>query len=145
MSEKRKLVSNLLKQNCYILDFRPPYDEKKDYLQDKYTELVENADWNGITFQFVEKDYPITAEYVQSFLAGSDYRLDYANSVGLPARGINLGDVTNIMEILSKDTTELSQLNKDYLAKCEQILKNQREKKPAEPNEDKPNKEKEVK
>ena len=137
MTNKKRIKSNLLLQNCFISDRRPPFDEKNDYTINKYIELVQNEDWNGISFSMVEKDYPITAEYVQSFLAGSDYRLDYANSVNLPARGINLGDITNIFGIIGKDTVELSQLNKDYLAKAEQILKNQREKEIALPDEGK--------
>ena len=67
----------------------------------KYFELVDVVAEDGSRKEtFVEKDYPITPEYVTSFLASSDFRQDPVGAVNRAPLRQNLGDISKLQEAL---------------------------------------------
>lgn len=74
-----------------------------NYAKKQYVELQTRTTANGIVQERVHVDYPITPEYVKSFAQSADYHNDPAAAMAMPPRGKNLGDITGLQEVLSKD------------------------------------------
>lgn len=75
----------------------------------KYYEMSERLNAHGFDVVLSEKDYPFSEEYVQSFLASSDYRLDVASAISSAPKRVNLGDITMIQDALQMDSDALAQ------------------------------------
>lgn len=110
MSEKRRVVMNLLQQDVYVRDFVSPFDEKRDYLQDDYVSMdltVRSAPDAASVDVFSKQPYPITPEYVNSYADGTNYRLDVSQAVSRPAPGVNLGDVAAMQDLMKLSPDQL--------------------------------------
>lgn len=74
-----------------------------NYGKKQYEELQTLVMPNGVIQERVLVDYPITPDYVKSFAQSADYHNDPATAMAMPPRGKNLGDITGLQEVLSKD------------------------------------------
>ncbi|UPW41157.1 hypothetical protein [Sigmofec virus UA08Rod_5342] len=107
----QKLKTNLIRQNCYLSVASPaPIDLKKDYLQEKYLELNEHVDSDGSRREVLEEiPYPITPESVKSYAEGCDYKRDPLNAVANSVPRQNLGDLTSVYDIFSKNPSDVKE------------------------------------
>lgn len=70
----------------------------------KYYELEKKVMPYGEIESVVEKDYPITQDYVASYASGVDYKRDLETAMAAPKKGVGLADVTSIQELMAMDT-----------------------------------------
>lgn len=113
---KKKLPVNLLMADLYTYNSQrvcviPRYAGKK------YSELVEVQNPDGsIAEKLVERDYPITEDYVKSFEQSSDYRLDPSGAVASAQPRKNLGDISDLQSLYQMDTAAIDDLAKRLTA-----------------------------
>lgn len=121
-----KVRSNLIQQDCYVLDFVKPVDVDMKPISEKYFSLEEKLTKNGVEFVQSEYDYPITPEYVNSFLASSDYRRDPLNAVAQSQlnKQVNLGDVSSVQNVLEMDTETLKSAYLDLVSRVQTVENN---------------------
>lgn len=110
MANQRKVVSNVLKQNCYIRDCIPIEDVSSEYSDKTFKSLTETQTSKGIDINFVDVPYPITPQYVNSFVDSSDYRRDPVNAVANGVKRTNLGDVSGLQDVLGLDFVSAQKL-----------------------------------
>ena len=103
----------------------------------RYDELKEVRDADGVHYQTVKEDYPITAEYVNSFADAANYKKDIVSAISSPSKK-NLGDISSLQEVLQKDNSdiikELDELKAKLIAaqdKDKELTKAEPEKEPA--------------
>lgn len=83
----------------------------------KYFELVDEVKEDGSRLEhLVEKDYPVTPEYVTSFLNSSDYRQDPVGAINRAPQRSNLGDISKLQEALGLDTETARHLLREFRA-----------------------------
>lgn len=99
----KKVHCNIISQDCYIRDVTPKLVHKTEYKPRKFSSLVEVPDTLGIRYELKEFDYPVTPESVKSYVDSTDYKRDPSAAVGLPARGVNLGDMTTLQRVTNCD------------------------------------------
>lgn len=116
---QKKLSSNLLKQNCYIRSTVEECDKCSDYSEKSYVSIDEVVTNNGV--HLVEKTvpYPITPQYVNSFVDSSDYRRDPVNAVINAPRRQNLGDISGVQDICGFDFVSAQKLYQALKTKFE--------------------------
>lgn len=105
-----KVRMNLIQQDVYVRDACLGKDLKNDYHIDSYVtqdEVIENG--NVVTKTRIEP-YPITAESVNSFADGTNYRLDLERAASMKPTSPNLGDVSAMKQLLSMSPDELNAL-----------------------------------
>ena len=90
-----------------------------------YYELRQFETTDGIVEKLVEVDYPITPDYVKSFQATADYRNDLETAMNSPARGQNVGDCTNIQEVLGMDLTAVREMQAKLSKVAESLTQTQ--------------------
>lgn len=100
MQKSKPVVTNLIKQNCFVRDVVLPVTHCKKY-QTQFVSCDEINDSDGVKVVESVHDYPITPEYVNSFAASSDYRSDVVGVIQNSPKRQNLGDLSNISELLS--------------------------------------------
>ncbi|UPW41620.1 hypothetical protein [Peromfec virus RodF8_38] len=96
-----RVQSNLIQQNCYIRDCSPAVSVQSPRSGSTFTTLDEVSDEKGIHFEESQVPYPITPQYVNSFVDSSDYRKDPAQAISNGSNRHNLGDVSAIQHIMS--------------------------------------------
>lgn len=89
--------------------------------KDTYLELRQIQTDDGIVEKYVEVDYPITPDYVKSFANSTDYRNDIERAMNEPARGVNLGDMTGIQEVMSMDMSAVRDLQAKLTERFKQL------------------------
>lgn len=124
MSKTLRVNSNLLQQNCYVRDSRVRVDLVNHCQNYQYTSLDEELTKNGLKVKSVVNDYPITPEYVNSFVNSTDYHVDPLNAVNNGVKRFNLGDVSGIQDILSLDTASIRPLYEQLKQKFEVSVSN---------------------
>lgn len=129
MKKNRRVKCNLLEAEVYVrypvclIDGKPVR---------KYCELQQQPCSNGVIEQYVEVDYPITPESVNSYADTADYKKNPdVITTAVPRQ--NLGDVSEIQKVLSNDMSALRDMlahGKEVLAKVEasQVAKQATEK-----------------
>lgn len=112
----RKVRCNLLQAEVYV---RFPVSTLEDGTPVKrYVELQTVPCDNGELEEYVEVDYPITEESVNSYADSADYRKNpdvVANAI--PRQ--NLGDVSELQKILRNDMSAM----RDMLAQSQEVMK----------------------
>lgn len=109
MASCKKVYSNILQQNVYLRDCT----EKKSLSnpaassEKVYTSLDEVVTSNGVELRETVNPYPITPESVSSYAQSCDYKLDPLASSKMPARGVNLGDVTELQNLSKMSKSDL--------------------------------------
>lgn len=75
-----------------------------------YAELRRIQTADGFVEKLVEVDYPITQEYVDSFIDTADYHKDLQSAMATPAPGANLGDLCSLQDLCAMDLTAIREL-----------------------------------
>lgn len=76
----------------------------------KYLIRVTRYEDNMIIEEEIERDYPVTPEYVASFAESADYHTDVNGAVAKSKSRINLGDVRDMQEVARMDSGDLNAL-----------------------------------
>lgn len=105
MSKSVPVKSNLLQQNCFVRDVSLKKDLHSTFSVDSYISLDEKISDNGYVQEYNSYPYPITPQYVQSFVDSVDYRRDPANAVANGVHRVNLGDVGSIQRLYGLDSS----------------------------------------
>lgn len=117
----RKVYSNLLAQNVYVRDCCPNLDSPLEIPDPTYLSLDEVVTESGVKIVEKVEEYPITPEYVDSFVDGSDYRTNLAEAAVQSAQRassrVNLGDIRSAQDILSKNPDVVNALYTQLLSK----------------------------
>ncbi|WGL31161.1 hypothetical protein [Dipodfec virus UOA04_Rod_754] len=113
----RPIRTGLIQQNCFIRDF-VRLDVCDTPVQDSYMSLDEEVTSQGVKLVETVHDYPITPEYVDSFVDCADYRRDPASAVANAPTRQNLGDIVDLQKAskmsLSDAAVLLNQLQKKF-------------------------------
>lgn len=107
-----KVKTNVLLQNCFVREF--VRSDRSVAQPSQYLAVDEKIrdDGSGVDLVYHVEDYPITPEYVNSFVDSSDYHND---PLGAMARAslsprVNLGDITALQEVAKLDATSAREL-----------------------------------
>lgn len=92
----------------------------------KYVELQETTTQNGVIEDYVEMDYPVTAESVNSFADSADYRKNpEVIKQAVPRQ--NLGDIAEVQQLLRSDMSALREIaarSQEVLTKINELQNN---------------------
>lgn len=115
MSKSSRIQSNLLQQNCFVRDVLRADDLKSPDLDSEenfssFETLDEVSVPDGIKLQRSIEVYPITPQYVNSFVDSSDYRNDPVSAVNSSLKRVNLGDISSLQKFLSLDESSQRRL-----------------------------------
>lgn len=107
MSKKTQpIVTHLIKQNCFTRDVTV-HSSDPERSSTHFTSLDEVSTPNGVEIKITENEYPITPQYVNSFVDSADYRRDPLGAIANAPQRRNLGDVREIQDVSQMDTSEL--------------------------------------
>lgn len=120
ISESKRIQSNLLQQNCYVRDVLSCEDLQSVSSDQFYESVDESTLSSGIKINHTIHTYPITVDYVNSFVESSDYRVDPLNAISNGVHKQNLGDVGLFQQVASMDMEQASALYKQLQAKFSQ-------------------------
>lgn len=98
------IPSSLIQQNCFVRDVVRLTDSPVSSSSENYLSLDEVVTDKGVELREVVVPYPVTPQYVNSFVDSSDYRKDPFSSVAQSSKGFNLGDIRDIQNVSSMDT-----------------------------------------
>lgn len=111
----KKIRCNLLEAEVYIrypvciIDGKPVR---------RYCELQETPCKNGVIENYVQVDYPVTPESVNSYADSADYKKNpEVVTKAVPRQ--NLGDVTELQKVLSQDMSAM----RDMLQRSQEVVK----------------------
>lgn len=107
MSKKSSSVNipirtNLIQQNCFLRDITTNSSSSVDS-SDSFVSLDEVVGESGIELRETVQPYPITPQYVNSFVDSADYHKDPVNAIATGKGGVNLGDMTELQKVSSMD------------------------------------------
>lgn len=115
-----RVHSDLLQQNCFVRDVVRKVDLVSSKPLSSYVSLDAVTVSDGIKLVESDNPYPITPQYVDSFIESSDYRNDLTNAFKSVPSSRNLGDITDLQRASSMDTSQtiayLEQLKSVLLA-----------------------------
>lgn len=120
-----RIQSNLIQQNCFVRDVVSATDLRTSSVDKVYGTLDEETTQNGVRFKISEQPYPITPQYVNSFVDSADYRRDPANAIANGVKRENLGDVRDVQNLSKVDTMSAQELYAALKAKLEAFEKSQ--------------------
>lgn len=100
--ENIPVKSQLLQQNCFLRDLYPGSCSSA-CPPDKFVSVDEVVTDTGVQLKYSENDYPITPQYVNSFVDSSDYRNDVVSAIANGHKRQNLGDITDFQKVASMD------------------------------------------
>lgn len=83
----------------------------------KYVELQEVPTQNGFVEHYVELDYPITADSVNSYADSADYRKN-PEVIRQAVPRQNLGDISEVQKLLREDMSSL----RDIATRSQEIM-----------------------
>lgn len=118
----KRVLSNLIAQDCYIRDCCALDELHEVVAPGVYTTLIEkvvNTD-KGTSYEqeFVEVPYPITPESVNSYVDSADYHRDPVGAVLSSSPRKNLGDITAFQDVVNMDSDAARAL---YVQLCERF------------------------
>lgn len=120
-----RVQSNLLQQNCFVRDVVRKVDLKSENSDSCFVSLDEVSSENGVSFVPHKYPYPITPQYVNSFVDSSDYRRDPVSAINNGIKRQNLGDVSSIQSVLDMDSSLQRSIYEQLSAKFAQSVKSQ--------------------
>lgn len=89
----------------------------------RYVELQEIPTQNGVVEHYVELDYPITAESVNSYADSADYRKN-PEVIRQAVPRQNLGDISEVQKLLREDMSALRDIairSQEIMDKLQQV------------------------
>lgn len=121
---------SLIQAECYV---RYPSRVSADGVAvKKYGELQQKTVDDGIKEVYVEVDYPITPESVNSYADSADYRRNpQVIKDAVNSGRVNLGDLTEVQRVLQEDTANIVDIlnrQKDILDKVAVAQSQEKEK-----------------
>lgn len=130
----KKVKTKLISQNCFMLDNVNVNDINKEVDNggqgiSSYYELQRKPMRNGIVEELVEVDYPITQEKLQSEVDSTDYKKDPFGSSVSAVKKTNIGDITNIQDLLLNDSQTARELYNTLADKFQQEYNKQQSEK----------------
>lgn len=99
-----RVQSNLLEQNCFVRDVTRKSDLCSSSSPSSFLSIDEVVTKNGVSLVEKEYPYPITPQYVNSFVESSDYHNDPLNAISQSHKGSNLGDIRDIQTVSNMDS-----------------------------------------
>lgn len=114
------IPSSLIQQNCFVRDVVRLVDAPISSSSEQYVSLDEVVTDTGVQLRETVVNYPITPQYVNSFVDSSDYRKDPFSSVVQSSKGSNLGDIRDIQNISSMDSSQARELFNQLKARFSQ-------------------------
>lgn len=99
-----RVQSNLLQQNCFVRESVRSSDLVNSSSPEVFLSLDEVVTSKGVNLVQDEFPYPITPQYVNSFVDMADYRNDPFGSVSSSVRRSNLGDIRDVQRLSELDT-----------------------------------------
>lgn len=91
-----------------------------------YPTLVQRNTQKGFELEMIMEDYPITPDYVKSFLEGSDYHYDVSGAIANSIPRVNLGDITAMQDVVGMDTYQAASVVKTA-SEAVSVLKQKKE------------------
>lgn len=110
MNNSKRIQSNLLQQNCFVRDVSLSRDLRSVTSDIDFLSQDEVTTSHGVSLVDKVKKYPITPQYVNSFVDSSDYRRDPVSAISNGVKKSNLGDLTEIQSVLSMDSAKQAEL-----------------------------------
>lgn len=116
-----RVQSNLLQQNCFVRDVTNKSGLTDSSAPDSFLSIDEVVTSKGIELKESVSPYPITPQYVDSFIASSDYRRDPFGAIANGSNRKNLGDVSSMQRVAAMDSSSLSSLCSDLKSKLNSV------------------------
>lgn len=103
-----RIQSNLLQQNCFVRDVTRVGGISVSSSPESFLSIDEVVTSKGVELVESDNPYPITPQYVKSFVDSADYHNDPFGSIVSPRQ--NLGDITAMQKVSSMDTEQARNL-----------------------------------
>lgn len=115
----KKIHSNVLQQDIYVRDASAARDLKTDFLQKSYVAQDFKTEQGAVREVLHREPYPITPDYVNSFVDACDYRSDplAAQVKSANDNRKNLGDVASLQNVYAMSAEQVSA----YLSKLQNL------------------------
>lgn len=117
-----RIQSNLLQQNCFVRDVTNKNDLGPTPT-DSFVSLDEIVTDKGVELRETVNPYPITPQYVNSFVDTADYHRDPVSAINAGVKRPNLGDITDIQKVSSLGTDEARALYNQLKSRFEAVDK----------------------
>lgn len=102
---KRIETNCCLIQNCFLREATERHDCRFSKQPKTYIELQKKVVSNGIKEEYVEVEYPHTAERVSSYAEAADYRRDPFAAIAKSQPRENLGNIIDLQKLANMDTS----------------------------------------
>lgn len=116
-SRSSRVQSNLLQQNCFVRDVTRRNDFVQSSSPETFVSIDEVVTKDGVKLVEKEYPYPITPQYVNSFVDSSDYRKDPFSAINNGNNRVNLGDIRDLQDVASMDMEHARSLYSQLVAK----------------------------
>lgn len=122
LGEIKPIVTNLIRQNCFVRDVSlntsvvSSDDRYSDVTYESVDEVLRD-DGTGVDLNYSENSYPITPQYVQSYVDSADYHGDPLAAIANSSARQNLGDVRDYQAVDRMDTADQIKLFEQLKAK----------------------------
>lgn len=110
MKKHVPLQTNLIRQNCFILDVSPAVDLKSSSSEKFYESINEITVDHALKHDIVSVPYEITSDYVNSFADSADFRRDPVSAILNAPKRQGLGDIRDFQKVSEMDDTQAMQL-----------------------------------
>lgn len=101
----KKIQTNCLMQNCFLREVSEQHDCRFSKQPKTYVELQNKVVSDGIKQEYVEVEYPHTAERVNSYAEAADYRRDPFAAIVKSQPRENLGNIIDLQKLANMDTS----------------------------------------
>lgn len=105
-----RVQSNLLQQNCFVRDSRLGKDLLCSSSPESFLSIDEVVTSKGVELKESVNPYPITPQYVDSFVESSDYRKDPFAAIAAGTQKQNLGDISDVQKLVAMDYEQAREL-----------------------------------
>lgn len=117
MSSTKRVLSNLIQQDCYVRAATAARDLCSVRRPKVYVSLDEVSTDDGVSRRYTENDYPITPESVASYAESCNYKTDVLGNIARFRGGVNLGDVREIQDIVNMDSAAAAKFYSELAAR----------------------------
>lgn len=101
----KKVQTNCILQNCFLREASSQHDCRFAKQGKTYIELQNKVVPDGIKQEYVEVEYPHTAERVNSYAEAADYRRDPFAAIAKSQPRENLGNIIDLQKLANMDTS----------------------------------------
>lgn len=101
----KKIETHCIRQNCFLHEYSMEHDCRFARQGKTYIELQNKVVPDGIKQEYVEVEYPHTAERVNSYAEAADYRRDPFAAIAKSQPRENLGNIIDLQKLANMDTS----------------------------------------